>query len=686
MTLHPTYLAKSYYPGTLIEELKLRHLGSRAVHIRPRKSATKKAVEDPRAQPAPLFYLAGSVDRISRFARSIEDWNPADEKLEREFSQIEEIDLPGKDRAKFFGKKRVGEIPMEVVLHAEAAGDEYIIEGFQAYAKSLNLDPAIDRRRHAGGLCFLPMRATQDQVEGLLDFAFLRAIRPMARIVALDPIVRSIVPGFKVSLPTDPAIAPELSAAIFDGGLPPKHGLELWVSEHDGAGVGAPIASAQKHGLAVTSAFLFGPLEPGAVADRPPVNVDHWRIVGEDTRHDDFELFSLLDRIEDVLSTRRYDFVNVSLGPDCAVEDDDVNAWTSTLDTLLAQGETVATVACGNNGEKDAALKLDRIQPPSDGVNMIAVGAADRLGTPWARALYSARGPGRSPGYVKPDLVSFGGSPGSPFLLLGPGNPVIGAGLYGTSFAAPLALRSGAVVRAQFSEPLWAPTVKALLIHHASDDGHDRTEVGWGRLSHNLGDLVLCDDGEAHVIYQRQMPATGSVRLYLPIPPNLSGEVEIKATFCLYCDVDPEDAINYTRGGLEIQFRPDTHKIPKPYIKDGKVITPTSAVTDPFFGAKDFYAPEFLRRDDAQKWETTVTRMKRKRASSLRDPAFDVSHITRQHGHSGGRVPNIKFALILTIRNKHALDLYDRVVASARARLQPMRPRTGVRLPTKTKP
>lgn len=222
------------------------------------------------------------------------------------------------------------------------------------------------------------------------------------------------------------------------------------------------------------------------------------------------------------------------------------------------------------------------------------------------------------------------------------------------------------------------------MVHHADDAGIDRTEVGWGRLSHNLGDLVLCDDGEAHVIYQRQMPHTGAVRLYLPVPTGLSGAVGIKATFCLYCDVDPEDSINYTRGGLEIQFRPDTHNIPPPYMKDGRRIVPTQAVTDSFFGAKDFYAPEFLRRDDAQKWETTVTRTKRKRATSLRDAAFDVSHITRQHGHSGGRVPNIKFALILTIRNRHAPDLYDRVVASARARLQPMRPRAGVRLPTKT--
>src|SRR3546814_102393 len=141
-----------------------------------------------------------------------------------------------------------------------------------------------------------------------------------------------------------------------------------------------------------------------------------------------------------------------------------------------------------------------------------------------------------------------------------------------SSDLAPVAMRCGAGIRAQFTESLWAPAVKALLVHQASGDFDKRPEIGWGLLSHGLGDLVLCDDYEAHILYQRQMPTTGAVRLYLPIPEGLSGNVEIKATFSFYCDVDPEDAINYTRGGLEIQFRPDTTRIPHPDETDGKEI------------------------------------------------------------------------------------------------------------------
>ena len=250
----------------------------------------------------------------------------------------------------------------------------------------------------------------------------------------------------------------------------------------------------------------------------------------------------------------------------------------------------------------------------------------------------------------------------------------------GTSFAAPLAMRSGAAIRAQFSEPLWAPTVKALMVHQAGNpEGHPRPEVGWGLLSHHLGDLVLSQDGEAHVIYQRQMPLTGAVRMYLPVPSGLTGNVDIQATFCFYSDIDPEDAFSYTRCGLEIQFRPDTLKAGRPYEKDGRLIVPTTPPTDTFFGAGDFYSTEVERRQDAQKWETVLKASKTKRASTLREPAFDVSFIAREHGHMGGRAPQVKIALVLTIKNAKTKDLYDRVLTSYRERLKPLRPR--VQLP-----
>jgi hypothetical protein len=682
VTLHPSYLAKSYYPTNLIRELGLSHLGSRAVHIVPDKVVAARAEESGKAQPAPVLFLAGSADRLIAFGDTLGFWSPANEHVEDDFRRIESIKAPGKSRLKRLTDRFAGRdaIPLEVVLHnPDQSTNSDIVGAFAEFMRSLDVWCDIDRRRQVGGLAFLPIVAAREQLDDVLDFTFLRVLREAPRIVPFDPITRSIGSAFPVALTDDAAIAPDLSVAIFDGGLPDGHGLEKWVTLHDAPGVGAPDPIGQRHGLAVTSAFLFGPLNQGETLAQPYANVDHWRVFGKGDNN--FEAFDLLDRIEDVLSSRRYDFINISLGPSYAIDDDDVSPWTARLDQLLAAGETVATVACGNNGENDRLGGLHRIQPPSDGVNMLGVGAADSFGTGWKRASYSACGPGRSPGYVKPDFVAFGGSHGTPFLALSSVGPLKANGTMGTSFAAPVAMRSGAGVRAQFAEPLWAPAVKALLVHQAGGDETLRTEIGWGLVSHGLGDLILCDDYEAHILYQRQMPTTGAVRLYLPVPDGLTGNVEIKATFSFYCEVDPEDAINYTRGGLDIQFRPDTTRIPPPYYSGSKLITPTVPASDSFFSAKNFYATEHMQRDDAQKWETTLTRTKTKRASSLVQPAFDVSYINREHGHAGRRPANIKFALALTIRNRSAKDLYDRVIVSSGNRLQPLRPRAGVQVP-----
>ena len=686
VTLHPSYLAKSYYPGNLLRELDLFHLGSRAVHIIPEKVVSSRAIERDQAQPAPVLYLGGKVEHLAQFSASVAEWAPSDERVQDDFRKIESVSLPGRSRLKPLSNRFAGrdEVPMEVVLHSPEglSNRSFVVAAFEEYMRSLDVWCDSERARHAGGLAFLPIRAPRERLDEVLEFTFLRALREAPRIVPFDPVMRSVGSAFPVALPNEDAATVDLSVAIFDGGLPPCHGLDRWVTLHDAPGVGAPTDDGQRHGLAVTSAFLFGPLSQGQPATTPYANVDHWRVYGAGDEHD-FEAFAMLDRIEDVLTSRRYDFINISLGPDYAIDDDDVSPWTARLDQLLAGGETVATIACGNNGEADRVSGLHRVQPPSDGVNVLAVGASDGYGTGWQRASYSACGPGRSPGYVKPDFISFGGSHGQPFLALSEVAPPHAGGTMGTSFSAPVAMRSGTGIRAQFTEGLWAPAVKALLVHHAAGDLANRTETGWGLLSHGLGDLVLCDDYEAHIVYQRQMPTTGAVRLYLPIPPDLTGNVEIKATFSFYCDVDPEDAINYTRGGLEIQFRPDTTRLPPAYIKDGKVITPTVPASESFFSAKNFYATEYMQRDDAQKWETTLTRAKTKRVTSLAQPAFDVSYIAREHGHGGARASNMKFALVLTLRNRSARDLYDRVIVSSGNRLQPMRARTGVQVPVR---
>jgi|GEM_PF-3024968 hypothetical protein len=112
-TLHPSYLAKSYYPTPLMKELGLRHLGSRAVFISPEKTvgANPSDIE----QPAPLLYLAGNAESLRRFSARVPDWNPSDEKVRDSFRQIEMVALPGPDRLKSIHKiKGRTDIPLAV--------------------------------------------------------------------------------------------------------------------------------------------------------------------------------------------------------------------------------------------------------------------------------------------------------------------------------------------------------------------------------------------------------------------------------------------------------------------------------------------------------------------------------------------------------------------------------------------
>lgn len=99
------------------------------------------------------------------------------------------------------------------------------------------------------------------------------------------------------------------------------------------------------------------------------------------------------------------------------------------------------------------------------------------------------------------------------------------------------------------------PAVKALLVHHATGSEALRSEIGWGLLSHSLGDLALCDDHEAHFVYQRDMPMTGAVRLLSAGARRLTGNVDIKATFSFYCDVDPEYAERLENADFPIEHR-----------------------------------------------------------------------------------------------------------------------------------
>jgi len=371
---------------------------------------------------------------------------------------------------------------------------------------------------------------------------------------------RSAPAGFKIDTPNLEPLYKSLRVAVFDGGVPQDALPKELVHRKEAPTIGDAVPESAAHGLGVTSALLFGSLEQGEPAPQPFAPIDHYRVIDKNTVSDpQGHYFDVLTRIMDVLRQNPYDFVNLSLGPDLPIEDDDV--WTASLDEHFSHGKTLVAVAAGNSGEDDWAAGNARIQAPADGVNVLSVGASDSIKKKWKRAQCSSIGPGRSPGRVKPEIVAFGGSQGQPFWVLSPDKKGHSVPIYGTSFASPSALRAAIGVKTFLGAVLQTLALKALLIHHSEDAGHDQREVGWGRIPSEIENLILCPDGTAHVLYQGELEPGRYLRARIPLPSTgLSGNITISATFCYATETDPQDLLNYTRAGLEVAFRPNKNK------------------------------------------------------------------------------------------------------------------------------
>lgn len=139
--------------------------------------------------------------------------------------------------------------------------------------------------------------------------------------------------------------------------------------------------------------------------------------------------------------------------------------------------------------------------------------------------------------------------------------------------------------------------------------------------------------------------------------------VTLTATFCFACQTDPEDPGNYTRGGLDVTFRPHADKF-----DDDAVNSKTKS----FFRRSDFDTENELRLD-AHKWETTLHRRQRFQSKTLKDPVFDVHYQVREAGKASGG-DKIKYALIITLSAPKVTNLYQRIVQRYQTQLEPIVP------------
>jgi len=665
LTLNPEYLSKSAYPLDLLRSAGLTPVGSKPTRIVPQQRSKGRTPEE--AVTTEMFVMAPR--------ETLRAWNEALPVLldtapgAEDLAAIELIGAPS-SRDKIKGKVPMGEEAVfEIVLHTDPlSGDRSILPQFHDYLLSLGIDADFSRRFYAGGLCFLDIEAPVELAGEIATFTVVRALREMPRLRILRPTIRAAsLPGQKLILPDQPALDPSIKVAIFDGGLPADHPLGIWATPIDTYAVGAAHPDFLKHGVGVTSAALFGNLDPRTAPSQPYANVDHYRVLDAEPGQDPHELYEVLDRIDRVLADKTYDFVNLSLGPRLPIEDDDVHAWTAVLDDRFSRVDTLATIAVGNDGEGDRDLGLDRIQVPADCVNAMAIGACDTPDAEWQRAPYSSVGPGRSPGLMKPDVVDFGGSLARPFLVVGDCAEPEFEATGGTSFAAPSTLRMGTGVRAHFGSNLNLLAIRTLLVHSTQASKHPRHEVGWGRIPRDLDEIVLCDDDTVRVVYQGTISPARYVRIPIPMPiESIKGNVSIKATLCYKTPIDPHHPGNYTRAGLDLTFRPHDQR----FSREDQVHPDTKS----FFGASVKGMTEEELRKDAWKWENTLNAVKVFRASSLSNPIFDLHYNARLEGRNFRPSEALSYAMVISVHARGMPDLYDKVVRKYATRLEPIRP------------
>ena len=472
------------------------------------------------------------------------------------------------------------------------------------------------------------------------------------------------------------AVYPEIG--VIDGGADTQvpH-LSGWVSNTDITP--QPIDDFFfEHGTAVCGAALYGSCDPGGNLDQPKLKVKSFRVFPVPRKHGyDLDLYQVLDWLEEIVQDTRNRDIRVytlSFGPNIPIEDQEVDRFTATLDRLAYHYDVLFFVAAGNDG--NLQYPSSRIQPPSDLVNGLGVGAFTMTGgVSVYPASYCCLGPGRPGSQIKPDISGFGGSDDHPFYVLLAGTNSEAAEDQGTSYATPriASLAGNLLYRASEPNFVTPQTSKALIIHHAHPfEGLDRTRYGWGAIEHDPEALMECQKNEVKVLYNGILDLTRWARLWLPFPNDLKyeGHVYFEWTFVYACGVRMETPDDYTLAGLEVTFRP--HFFQFKYTKDN-----TSSVLDDRYEeadrleregwkksgqpiSKSYFREQQLR--EKGKWDTVLKGKTSVLRKDLDFPVLDVHALGRGEWENRGGPGRINYAAVVSVKvNDQTTNLYERV-------------------------
>ena len=670
LVLHPAYTAKSWFPDKLLRAFDFRVVGSKYVRIVAGGDVPQFRVVGDEEKIRPVLalelFVAGNRNDIGRFTASIATDGPESIAADDLFSEIRKIEsvsaFVNGDRIIGTPDELNGATVFELVLHASRYEDS-IVSAFVDVASASGVEAVVGKRVHSSRLCFMPLKATDiEKIRAVEGFSFIRLVRKMPN---LRDITRDCISGTAplVTAPLPPALPSEKGVAVFDIGCETDVCMNGWVRPHhlDHRFVRS---TSPLHGTLVNSALLFGDVEAGAALS-PAAPVDSYQVVDPTDHSSGLELYEALDRICDILDADNHEFANLSIGPDLPISDDEVHAWTTRLDEKLSSGKVLMTVAVGNNGEMDESSGNARIEVPGDAVNALSVGASTKPGeaSDWDKASYSAIGPGRMPGKIKPEVLDFGGSEDRAFGLFDPVDKRRVEAM-GTSFAAPNALRKCVLLRKKYPE-LKPLALKALLVHFAikKDTGHDENKYGHGALSSETDRFVVCDDNEMSIVYQGNLDPQKYIKVPIPVSENLTGRIRLKVTLCYATGINAESPGNYTKSAIEVLLRPDMDNMTK---------DPTRPKTKPFFDTKKYATEDELRREGL-KWSTVMTGEKVFDAErSIEEPFLELHYVARDGVERDNDAQTIPYAMVITIIAPKTPDIYERVLQRYATKIRPI--------------
>jgi len=392
--LLPNYLAASYSPKNLRAIADLVPVGSKAA-----RGVRRTRKGDKPDEPTKSVLFAGTVDSVQRLDDLLQQ--PAsdiDEDVQDDIIKFERISLASPERVIKRPSENVeqaadGQKGWEAVLHPPVdingevtlSARDLVLRRWSEWLEKLGGSMHADFVRAVGNLLFMPISLDPGQLEHAARFNPLRVLRPMPRMRNIGGELRSVDPGDTApSVPTV-ADAPKANIAIFDGGVDANHPLLApFVTQVDLTSA-APAQVCENHGTLVTSAALYGHIELGKGLQEPPSSVDHFRVLPRPPHVSAIdEVYWVTDQVEAILRGSPHKLAVLSYGPDETVdEDSEPHRFTATLDRIAyLEGITIA-VAAGNNGQAERSpLGLDRVQPPSDGVNVLGVGSCENGMTP----------------------------------------------------------------------------------------------------------------------------------------------------------------------------------------------------------------------------------------------------------------------------------------------------------------